>query len=512
MSKSVFTNRRIIRITSLFFAFNILSVFLLIALNIYPYPAFFAEETGGNMDFYAICHFTLNKAENYSAFQDIYPPFGHFFCWLSTFFFWSLGVDLENSRYKFPDFIPFFLLVIVSFLSILFLFKKLLNRFYRGPGSPWFFAFSYLASSPTIYLLDRGNLLLLAQIGINLFFALLLSPPSRTKAFALLIAMGVPGAIKPYMLFPFFAFPLLSFIATISAIFLNLFSYLLWRPPSIDLWLRNVIGFASGSSNLPSERLLIGDLAAWTSHLSAARLLRDTFIMNGMDSFLSWLWYGLSVVSYLFFFFLAAILCLRFFRKNRLPLSAFFSIPYLTRYPLVCSNMFNRYQYFVLFLMTYTLLFGIMPVLTKSLYWYSLCFMFPVLLTSDILLYINAKRFRTAFVLIYQFTKILCLTTPILPGIASRDCFGYSTVIRNLRNIDEFIGLNFSLFPGYNLYDTKCFTSGFMQVSFFGLRTYLISLLTFLVIYILYATTNKYTFGRIRFALKNLGPASLGLV
>ena len=420
-------NKRIIEITSLAFAANIISPIILTLFNYYPYPAFFSDETDTHKDYYHICHFTLNKISSYGAWKNIYPPFGHFYCIVMRPFFSQMYNSPHTAQFSPVDAATYYFLALTATASILLLGCVYMNRFQCSRG--YFFSFCCMSASPQLMALDRGNLMLLAQIFTNLFFAALVLKPTRVVKLTVYICSGVAAGMKPYMLFPLLLNPATAFFASLSAVGWNIISYILWQPPGIELWLRNIKEFTDASGLFPSYGLLTADMAAWTSFRYQITLLLKAMNVNPEILRPNILVYSLIVLStiiYALFISLSMYMLIRslLLQVQRIGLSAWLThLPFAKRFENTDYGLVPAKDSLLLpFCSTYLILFAFMPLLTKGIYWYALIFFLPALLLSDLILYNSSNLFTSTFCWIYQLTKIAVLTTLIYPDY-TRDCW-----------------------------------------------------------------------------------------
>lgn len=486
------TNKLIIEFSSLAFAANILAPVLLTFLNLYPYPSFFSDESDTHMDFYNVCHYTLQKLDSYGSWRNIYPPLGHLYCVITSPFFRHLYNSAVGAQFSLRDAAPFYILVAGAMLSILFFGWVCTYKF--GYKRGFFLYFCYLAASPQIMVLDRGNLMLFSQIFLNIFFACLMLGKSRFSKAFLWISSGVAAGMKPYMLFPLLLSPFTAVTATFSALVWNIFSYLVWQPPGIELWLQNVTRFTDTAGLIPHFGTLTSDFAIWTSYR-----YQLTLILKAMD------WNSNIVPSNIFVHFALALASIMYICNLMMVLFLlakaiavqirYFGVKGLAyKIPYVDSWLTSKYgrlpqkdSLFLPFCSTYILLFALMPLLTKSIYWYSVILIFPVMMIADGILYNHSGWFTRFFCIYYQSAKVLTLTTLVYSTNFDRACsniYSLPPATNYLADrIWEWIGIPFAMSSNFIMPQCSLLTAP-QIISFMG-RTIALPLMASLVTVVL---------------------------
>jgi len=462
---------------SLPFAANILAPLIQLLFGIYPYPSFFADETDAQNDFFSICYYTINKASNYGAYRDIYPPLGHLYCWMTQLFYpyMTRYGDYTVAKLHYPDSLPVYFLVILTIVSFILLFRVAAHRF-RLKGAnylPW----CCVASSPMLMLFDRGNLLMVGLIFLNLAIIISLRSGFSLQRPFILLCLAVPVGIKPYLILPFMSMPRIAAVIIFLAIVENIFAYILWQPPAIELIVDNLRGFTDGSIVIPSIPALIVDGQAWTSYLQYSKLLLKSISVSSQD-FISYI-IPTSIVSMSFLLYLSYLflLILVFFELRRvLPRTYSFRFRMMSSH----DNSFrykaiDEFFFYVYFCSSFVLLFAFLPIFTKSVYWYSIVHILPFMLICEIIMLSNQDLYSTRFIFIYNFVKCITLTT-LVPPFFNRLCLARPVQARIVDSILNSFGFDLSLPPDY-----RCFVPHLLNIVHFCLRMINLPLLCSLI-------------------------------
>jgi len=262
-------------------------------------------------------------------------------------------------------------------------------------------------------------------ICINMMIPLFLTEQTRSRRILLIILAGVPIGIKPYMILPMIAFPVFALYALLSAIAQNLVVYLLWRPPALRLIIQNILHFTDPSIVIPSIPGLIVDGLAWTSPMQYIKLLLKTLDANYDASLNTNLAYVLLLVAICLYFayqIISVRLLYILYVKSKINASYLFKLPAISNSEVsVYKGSFVDIRSVIFFLSSYLTLFSIIPLFTKSLYWYSVVHMIPPLMFYDILLLAKVNLYSRLFICTYQIIKILTFTI-IVPPMFSRVC------------------------------------------------------------------------------------------
>ena len=474
-------NKKLFAFTSLPFALNILLPIFSLLTGTYPYPSLFINQADTYNDFYAICYWTFNKVGTYGeAFKNIYPPFAHLPCLLFSAFFPNLENGYDAARLLFPNFLPLFILYTATAASFFLAYRRLKLVFRLQDG--WFIPWCMIASSPFIFLLDRGNLLMVNVISLNLILCLLCAGSIRNRLMYIVILAAVPVASKPYLALNYIAFPLFSILAICTALALNFLGILIWQPYAVHLIVSNIRNFTDTSGLFVSIPSLIVDGQAFTSFRQYANTLFQA--VDNSDLYSTFLYEPLRFVIVVclgfYYVYCAASIGYLGLIVVQFRLKTWFKS--ISRDHRVTGQEDQRGLDIALTLMivacsTYALVIGILPVLTKSVYWYGVCHLLPCVLIADTVLYASKTVFRPVFILFYQSIKVITLTTLIFPPM-SRLC--------ELEPFHRrFVMANFSFLYDFFNREYSCPTPGFETIAQFSLRMINLPLLCLITAYIL---------------------------
>jgi len=468
-------SRALFKILYLFYLIAFLLVIIPPIFNIYPSPALHPSQSYSHTDFYDICYYTLNKDDNYGPWRDVYPPLGHLYCYFSSFFMPHLSDMRFYSRYAWPDPIPLLILIVLSIYSNFFLYFSIRRKF--NFECPVYIILANSTTTPFLYLYDRANLMMIGYIFFNFAFAYLLISGFTSRFFSILVSIGV--GLKPYLAFPLIFFPLTFLRSLFFAFILNIFSFLIWKPPAINLLYDNLTRFASEDITRDLNlQNIIWSSAAWTSYLRYFQFLSQINPSSPLSSIeihiahIS-LYIGL-VISSVSLFLIFILLFLIFAKK--LSISDFSS-----RNQFALSNIY-------IFSASYIGLFAFMVNMSKSIYWYSLVFIMPALILIDYLIYnaIITPHPKSVFFIFcscsYAFLKVITLNIFFISSFKHCD------------TLPSFILYWQDLFGGFlfnNSLPAMCYVPSFFSIGFLALRAFLIPPLCLFAILALFLSLSQ---------------------
>lgn len=473
-------NKKLFRLLNLPFAVNIILPISAFLAGSYPYPALFINQSDTYNDFYAICYWTFNKVGTYGeAYRNIYPPFAHLPCLLFSGLFPNLPDGQDIARLVFPNFVPLVIIYLVTAASFFLAFKQL--RLVLGLKDGWFIPWCMVASSPFLLLLDRGNLLAVNIICLNLIICLLCSPRIKYRMVYILMLAAVPVATKPYLVLNYIAFPVFSILAVFMACALNIVAIIIWQPHAVQLIISNIRSFTDTSGLFVSIPAIIVDGQAFTSFRQYSKTLLQALEYSTISSsalyapiqialyicLAVYYTYILSSVVYLF------LIGLRF----RFGLWIRSKVSVLTDDDRSGLVLESKLTVMMVATATYALVIGILPVLTKSIYWYGVCHLLPCIMIADAIIYTSKALFRPSLIVFYQFIKVLVLTNLVYPAM-SRLCESEPFHRR-------FINANAAFLSNLLNHEYTCPTPGFESIAQFTLRMINLPLLCIITAYIL---------------------------
>ncbi len=259
------------------------TIFLIIVLsrmlleNIYPSPPLFYDNNDTFMDFFNTCYWTLQKDDTYTSWQSIYPPFAHLICKISYFF---IGKDNNNFlasgstadwRENIYLVIPFLIMVFTYLTSIVMLIVERCKAIY----SFWeivLFSLSIIFSVSNLFLIERGNILMISVMFINIFFILQARKESSQVTYLGAILMSAAAAIKPYLIVTILLYRKINYFVTfiLTFIILNVAALLIWQPKSPESILINLSGFTGNQ-----DTLLLVSKCFYNFSLSSYKVITD---------------------------------------------------------------------------------------------------------------------------------------------------------------------------------------------------------------------------------------------
>lgn len=479
--------------TSLPFALNIILPIFTFLAGFYPYPALFINQTDTFNDFYSICYWTFNKVGTYGeAYRNIYPPFAHLPCLLFSALLPDLEYGYDSARLLFPNFLPLSILYAVTITSFFFAYRSLSILFRLDSG--WFIPWCLIASSPFIFLLDRGNLLMINIISLNIIICLLCSSTTRTRLAFILILAAIPVATKPYLVLNYIAFPISSLVVGFGAIALNLMAVVLWQPHAVHLILSNIRNFTDTSSLFVSIPALIADGQAFTSFRQYSKTLLQSLEYSSLFNSVAYeplrfLIYSCLGLYYTYCLAATIFLVLIVYRIRFIPWYASRALDYQLRKKESQCGAYDALTLMMVSCSTYALVTGIIPLLTKSVYWYGVCHLLPCIMVADTVIYSSKAAFKVKIILFYQTIKVITLTSLIYPPM-SRLCelepFHRRFAIENFSFLYEFFNREYS-----------CPTPGLETIAQFSVRMINLPLLCLLTAFILLKYLNAVKNGSI---------------
>ena len=305
--------------------------------NIYPSPPFVYDLNDTFMDFFNTCYWTFQREDTYTSWQSVYPPFAHLLCVISYIFIIpDLGEIAPgngfNWRYNALFMLPFWIMVGIYFLSIFSIIMSRCSHLFDFKTNFLIFL-SISFSIPSLFMIERGNILMYAIAFVNFTFALREKYLFNTVNYLRVILISLSTSIKPYLLLLIFPLKKIEYflIFLITFFLANFLALLIWQPKSPENLLGNLGNFTSlNNTSFLVERSfysfgistysLVIDLAGRflfgpTKFLAVAGLLITFGICLGLVAYNSYLFWKIyqkvsPLVSNTFSFFLGYTFCI----------------------------------------------------------------------------------------------------------------------------------------------------------------------------------------------------------